>query len=219
MSTLKRFALAFVGVLLVAVTLVMLNFTHAPTALAAFSQSCPAQQQQGNSGALVQVIQFRLNSLNEDGDIAHAHGNPFPLATDGGFGPLTNEAVLDFQSTSGNGLGADGMVGPQTWGTMGFCTTAPVNTFLTCCSSASLSHCPATIAEGSSDTFVEALQQGLNVDANFGLIGQGSWFPLLVDGQFGAHTKAAVQSLQSAAGIPQDGSVGPQTWGAFGMCY
>lgn len=217
MSTLKRFALTCVGGLLVAATLVMLNFAHAPTASAAFAQSCPAQQQQGNSGALVQVIQFRLNSLNEDGEIAHAHGNPFPLATDGSFGSLTNEAVLDFQSTEG--LGVDGMVGPQTWGTMGFCTTAPAVTIATCCASSSLSHCPAAIAEGSSGTFVEALQQGLNVDANAGVIGKGSWFPLSVDGQFGAHTKAAVQSLQSAAGITQDGSVGPQTWGAFGMCY
>jgi len=57
--------------------------TNHQTVPAAFSQSCPASRAQGSSGALVQVIQFRLNELNEAKAFNHPFGNPFPLATDG----------------------------------------------------------------------------------------------------------------------------------------
>jgi peptidoglycan hydrolase-like protein with peptidoglycan-binding domain len=216
MSTRKRLILLFGCSLLFAATLTTLNFTHAPVAFAAFSQSCPSTRSEGSSGALVQVIQFRLNSLNVSDGINHPFGNPFPLSTDGGFGSMTTEAVRDFQSTFG--LSTNGEVGNQTWGTMGFCTGTS-RTIPTCCSSVSNSHFPGTIEEGSTGTFVIELQRGLNVDANLGVIGQGSWFPLLVDGNFGANTKAAVESLQSAAGITPNGVVGQQTWAAFGMSY
>jgi peptidoglycan hydrolase-like protein with peptidoglycan-binding domain len=42
-----------------------------------------------------------------------------PLAVDGDFGNHTFNAVWDYQWW--NGLQVDGVVGPQTWGSLGFC--------------------------------------------------------------------------------------------------
>lgn len=58
-------------------------------------------QQVGSTGENVRSVQYLLN----------AHGAA--LSVDGDFGPLTQAAVRDFQSA--NGLGADGIVGNQTW--------------------------------------------------------------------------------------------------------
>lgn len=58
--------------------------------------------QQGSQGDAVRGLQFILN--NSFG---------YTLEIDGVFGPLTNEAVKDFQSK--HGLTPDGVVGPLTW--------------------------------------------------------------------------------------------------------
>jgi hypothetical protein len=60
---------------------------------------------QGTSGTQVKVLQFVLN------DKANAD-----LATDGDFGPITEAAVMAFQT--GAGLASDGVVGPLTWGAL-----------------------------------------------------------------------------------------------------
>lgn len=72
------------------------------------SNACPAQLQNGSSGALVQALQSDLNYDDNAG-----------LAVDGGFGPLTEAAVKTFQSK--HGLSADGVVGPHTWHALGAC--------------------------------------------------------------------------------------------------
>ncbi|KZX20850.1 peptidoglycan-binding domain-containing protein [Rathayibacter tanaceti] len=59
-----------------------------------------------------------------------------------------------------------------------------------------------TVSSGDSGDAVTALQVQLNKT------GAG----LTVDGQFGAATRAAVESFQSAAGLTVDGVAGPQTW-------
>ena len=50
----------------------------------------------GSKGSEVKILQIRLN-----------------LIADGIFGPITQEAVKDFQKSKG--LTADGIVGPKTW--------------------------------------------------------------------------------------------------------
>ncbi|SRR6266567_5944423 len=58
-------------------------------------------EQQGSAGENVRSVQYLLND----------HGSA--LVVDGDFGPQTSAAVHAFQA--GHGLGADGIVGNQTW--------------------------------------------------------------------------------------------------------
>ena len=58
----------------------------------------------GSQGDAVVQLQNRLRDLN------------FAVAIDGDFGPGTEVAVTRFQSE--NGMVADGIVGPQTWGAL-----------------------------------------------------------------------------------------------------
>lgn len=60
---------------------------------------------QGASGAAVRELQTRLRAAGYSVDV------------DGEFGPQTRAAVLAFQRAKG--LGADGVVGPQTWAAIG----------------------------------------------------------------------------------------------------
>jgi peptidoglycan hydrolase-like protein with peptidoglycan-binding domain len=58
-------------------------------------------EQQGSTGENVRTVQYLLNDRGST------------LAVDGGFGPQTSAAVRAFQAS--HGLGADGIVGNQTW--------------------------------------------------------------------------------------------------------
>jgi peptidoglycan hydrolase-like protein with peptidoglycan-binding domain len=49
------------------------------------------------------------------------NANGYSLATDGAFGPKTEQAVIKFQTSKR--IQADGIVGPQTWKQFGVCTT------------------------------------------------------------------------------------------------
>ena len=72
------------------------------------SNPCPAQIQNGSTGALVGVLQSDLNYDDNAG-----------LGVDWQFGPLTEAAVKTFQSR--HGLTVDGQVGPHTWHALGAC--------------------------------------------------------------------------------------------------
>ena len=50
-----------------------------------------------------------------------------PTTADADFGPLTKEAVRDFQG--GNGLTVDGICGPQTWAALGVTDGESEHTF------------------------------------------------------------------------------------------
>lgn len=84
-----------------------------------------------------------------------------------------------------------------------------------------------TIAYGSSGSDVTYLQLVLNNRYSQGWFKntpydfqpyQHSNTPLAVDGDFGILTTNAVEDFQTAAHIRVDGSVGPQTWTALGVC-
>ncbi|MGH9186100.1 MAG: peptidoglycan-binding protein [Acidimicrobiales bacterium] len=65
----------------------------------------------GSDGEWVEYLQAQLAGLGHD-----------PGTVDGDFGPRTEAAVVDFQADAG--ISVDGIVGPQTWGTLGItCTT------------------------------------------------------------------------------------------------
>jgi peptidoglycan hydrolase-like protein with peptidoglycan-binding domain len=60
-----------------------------------------------------------------------------------------------------------------------------------------------TIQEGSTGAVVERAQRALHRTPDFGLV---------VDGDFGPHTRQAVVDFQSGEGLATDGIVGPLTW-------
>ncbi len=107
---------------------------------------------------------------------------------DGAFGAQTEAAVKDFQS--GNGLTADGIVGPQTWSAL----PADPNT--------------PQVGPGSHGPVITALQtalrkyRGPNTPTD----------PGAADGQFGPKTEKAVKAYQADRAVTADGIVGDRTW-------
>jgi peptidoglycan hydrolase-like protein with peptidoglycan-binding domain len=85
--------------------------------------TCPPSQSMGgnNDSVLVQAIQDALNLDYQDG-FFHNSPNDFDpyLASDGSFGQLTKNAVLDFQAREGITNGG-GVVGQRTWSDFGLC--------------------------------------------------------------------------------------------------
>ena len=106
----------------------------------------------------------------------------------GTFAVTTEAAVKDFQS--GNGLTADGIVGPQTWSKLPADPQTP------------------HLSPGASGTAVSALQKGLKSYAGQNLAAD----PGAIDGAFGPRTESAVRAYQSDRGVAVDGVVGDRTW-------
>ena len=125
-------------------------------------------EQQGSNGEDVKTVQYLVT--------AQGH----PTGVDGDFGPATKAAVQAFQSS--RGLGADGIVGPQTWPQL-----------------------IIQVQQGSNGDAVRAVQSQIHSRGD----GAGQ---ITVDGSFGPVTDDLVQAFQTLVGLPVDGIVGPQTW-------
>jgi len=125
-------------------------------------------EQQGSTGEDVRTVQYLVTAQGR------------PAAVDGDFGPLTRAAVQAFQSS--HGLGADGIVGPQTWPQL-----------------------IIQVQQGSNGDAVRAVQSQIHSR------GDGA-NQITIDGIFGPVTTDAVRTFQTLLGLPADGVVGPQTW-------
>jgi peptidoglycan hydrolase-like protein with peptidoglycan-binding domain len=113
------------------------------------------------------------------------------VPADGWFGSQTEQAVKDFQTK--NGLQADGVCGPLTWGKL-FPEEREKKDAE--CSAPSAQKTP--LSRGSVGEAAKELQQVLGITP--------------VDGFFGPRTEHAVRAYQAAQNLPVDGFVGPRTW-------
>lgn len=126
----------------------------------------------GDEGPEVYAIQHLLRA------------NGYNVAPDGKFGPQTRTEVRNFQIAKG--LGADGIVGPQTW-------VALIQ--------------GNQLDEGDSGQAVRALQVLLRNKFAFNAVN--------VDADFGPITADAVREFQDEYDLTVDGIVGPDTWQAL----
>ena len=125
----------------------------------------------------------------------------YSLAVDGQFGPQTQQAVRNFQSSQI--LVVDGVVGKFTWRAIssvlpifhGFIPSGPISSGINL----------PVLRIGMAGEAVRFLQKFL--------IGYG--FAITFDGQFGSQTQQAVKSFQSWYGLITDGIVGQNTWRAI----
>ena len=124
---------------------------------------------------------FPVRSLQ---DLLRARNHP--VGVDGIFGPLTEAAVKAFQQ--GNGLAADGIVGPLTWPKL-----------------------VVQVQNGSTGDAVRGVQEVIKFHDQ----SDGEGPPVQIDGVFGPRTDAFVRGFQTAVGTPSDGIVGPITWRAL----
>ncbi|MGC4116077.1 MAG: peptidoglycan-binding protein [Myxococcales bacterium] len=142
---------------------------------------------QGSSGPAVRDLQRKL---------ASAGYSPGP--DDGQFGAQTRSALMRFQRA--NGLTADGVCGPKTWGALSSSfQSGPVD-------NSSASGAKPTLRQGASGSAVSSLQR---------LLKDAGCDPGPIDGQFGPGTRSAVEVYQASRGLTCDGVVGAQTWAAL----
>src|SRR5205823_11417435 len=108
------------------------------------------------------------------------------LTVDGKFGSETNAAVRAYQKTQG--LAVDGIVGVKTWQDL-----------------------IVTLQQGSQGAAVRAVQSQLNTPSRLSARGGQA---VVVDGDFGGQTDAAVRTYQKSVGLVADGQgvVSTQTW-------
>jgi len=131
----KKFVLVFCSILLLGIAMQFSGFASSASAETmgktsvtvtgelAQAHACPILSQ-GSSRTAVRTLQRRLNYLYQRySDPRWFRNSPDnfrpPLRVDGIFGPLTRNAVVDYQVW--NWLQVDGIVGPQTWGSLGGC--------------------------------------------------------------------------------------------------
>ncbi|MBA3808080.1 MAG: peptidoglycan-binding protein [Solirubrobacterales bacterium] len=128
------------------------------------------------------------------------------IQVDGVFGSETEEAVRSFQSS--RGLSVDGVAGPATFAAL---RGGSGRSFATSFKSAIASSASTKARTGESEG-EEGSEGGADAVSRL-----QSALRLPVDGEFGAHTEAAVRRLQARHGLTVDGVVGPATWSVLGV--
>ncbi len=143
-------------------------------------------------GADVKAVQTELKEKGFD-----------PGDADGFYGPMTQKAVIAFQTAGG--MAADGVVGPATWtalfdeqGTNPDPPEEPVAEYTRL-----LRYVAPVLMVGDD---VRAVQEAL-LKAGFD--------PKAMDGSYGRSTETAVKAFQKANALEVDGIVGPLTWAAL----
>ncbi len=174
----------------------------APAPLLAQSLSRPTLSL-GSSGPAVVELQAMLALLG-------FYAGP----VDGQFQGPTQMAVMAFQQAAG--IGADGVVGPVTWGQLlpappGSAGVSAPATTPTATAPARVPTPPAadplpTLRLGATGVAVTQLQTQLQ---------RLGFYQGAIDGDFGPQTEAAVMRFQQQRGLEADGIVGPATWGAL----
>lgn len=170
------------------------------------TQSYPGSPlRRGSTGPNVVVIQVALNRISQNYPAI-----PKIPANDGIFGSRTEAAVLAFQQIFG--LTSDGIVGPGTWYEIVRLYTA-VTQLAELRSQGQRYYAinwspPNALSPGDTGEKVSLLQYMLSV--------LSSHIPSIpavtIDGIYGQNTRAAVLAAQRRFGLPETGTVGPQTW-------
>ena len=146
----------------------------------------------GDSGAEVTTLQNMLNSQ----DIGA------PLIPDGQFGPLTQKAVMTFQSLRGQPI--DGVVGPMTWTALNSGAQVADNQVPPEGEEHATSYLPL-------DEVLEVGSKGKTVKLAQGLL-NSLGAQLEIDGAFGWITHGSVSKFQRVNGLSETGSIEREDW-------
>ena len=148
---------------------------------------------QGAKGAQVTLLQTHLKTLGY-----------YNSTIDGSFGPVTYQAVWNFQKATGNVK--DGYFGPVTCKSLNEKINAR-NTAVTTLTSTGAFDCPKTnLQEPMQGDAVKKLQEELN---------KLGYYTAKIDGEFGPLTTKAVKAFQTAkGGLLPDGIFGRDVWSA-----
>jgi len=160
----------------------------------------------------VRTVQVRLNRIS-----TNFPSIPKIAVADGIFGTDTEAAVKRFQEIFG--LTPDGVVGNATWYNIqnvyiGVKRLNDLNSEGIKLEEVTQQY-PGVLREGDSGNAIFNLQYYIAYVSQF----YDTIPPVVIDGQFGPSTTAAVQDVQRTFGLPTDGVVGEVTWNALYRAY
>jgi len=172
--------------------------------------SYPDAISEGNTGEKVTILQYILNVVS----IFYSNLPAVPDTET--FGPLTAQAVVDFQRN--NGLPPNGIVDATTWDVLYRQFKGITDTVMTTrrLNDIETKPYPGTVLEfGSSGEDVRTLQEYINTVY---LV-----FPTVTavtpTGNFGNNTRQAVTNYQALFGLPRTGRVDKATWDSLANTY